>query len=141
MPLNTTLPPDLEARLATLGDTIADACQEVEFAYLFGSVVSGRHTPTSDVDVAVHVSPSADGETVRRTAARAASRHLRSDALDVVLLNRAPLALAGRILTSRRVIVDRVPFARHRYESRIARLFADFRIRERRLLAQRYARG
>ena len=57
------------------------------------------------------------------------------EAIDVVVLNTAPVSLAGRVLTTRRVIVDTDPYARHRYESRTAREFADFRFREHRLLA------
>lgn len=139
MPLNEALPANIEQRLDDLGDVIAAASAEVDFAYVFGSVAAGRQTPRSDVDLAVHVSGPADGWAVRLEVARAASRHLGTDAVDVVLLNAAPIALAGRILTTRRVVLDRVPFARHRYESLTARMFQDFRIREHRLLTQRYA--
>jgi predicted nucleotidyltransferase len=141
MPLNEALPPDIEQRLAGLGHAIAAASADVDFAYVFGSVAAGRQTPRSDVDLAIHVTDHSDGRTVRLEVARAASRHLGTDAVDVVLLNVAPIALAGRVLTTRRVVLDRVPFARHRYESQTARLFQDFRIREHRLLTQRYPRG
>jgi hypothetical protein len=49
--------------------------------------------------------------------------------------------VAGRVLLTRQVLLDRNPYARHRYESCTARLFQDFRIRERRLLAARRADG
>lgn len=141
MPLNTSLPADLERRLATLGDTLAASCPEIEFAYLFGSTSTARATSRSDVDLAMYVSASADAPRARLEASRIAARHLGTDAIDIIVLNTAPVALAGRILTSRHVIVDRRPFLRHRYESLTARLFQDFRIREHRLLAERYARG
>jgi hypothetical protein len=51
------------------------------------------------------------------------------------------VAVAGRVLLSRQVLLDRNPHARHRYESCTARLFQDFRIREHRLLAERRAHG
>ena len=141
MPLHEALPSNIEQRLAGLGDVIAAASAAVDFAYVFGSVAAGRQTPRSDVDLAVHISGPADGLAVRLEVMRAASRHLGTDAVDVVLLNAAPIALAGRVLTTRRVVLDRVPFARHRYESLTARMFQDFRIREHRLLAQRYPHG
>jgi predicted nucleotidyltransferase len=141
MPLELRLPPDLDSRLATLGEATAAACPEVLFAYLFGSVASETRTPRSDVDLAVFVDPAADAHGVRMAVARTASRHLRTDAVDVVLLNTAPIALAGRVLTSRRVLLDRDPFARHRFESLTARQFQDFRIREHRILAERAAHG
>jgi predicted nucleotidyltransferase len=141
VPLNQTLPADIDRRLDGLGEAMAAAAADVEFAYLFGSAASGRLTPRSDVDVAIFVAERADAGAVRLVVARAVTRHLGTDAVDVVVLNAAPIALVGRILTTRRVLLDRAPFARHRYESLTARMFHDFRIREHRLLAQRYARG
>ena len=141
MPLKQTLPVDIDQRLAGLGDAIVAASEYVDFAYLFGSTAVGRRTPRSDIDLAIYVSHDANGHAVRLDVARAAAKHLGTDAVDVVLLNSAPVSLAGRVLTTRQVLLDRVPFARHRYESLTARLFQDFRIREHRLLAQRYSRG
>ena len=141
MPLKATIPADIALRLDSLGPALATACPAIEFAYLFGSAGAGRTTPRSDIDLAIYVAESADLHGVRLETSRVAARHLQTDAIDVVPLNTAPVALAGRVLTSRRVIVDRRPFVRHRYESHTARLFQDFRIREHRLLAARYARG
>jgi len=141
VPLNSSRPADIDQRLATLGAALAVACPEIEFAYLFGSASSGHMTPRSDIDLAIHVSDSADATFTRLEASRIAANHLGTDAIDIVLLNTAPIALAGRVLTSRRVLIDRRPFLRHRYESLTARLFQDFRIREHKFLAQRYARG
>lgn len=141
MPLNEMLPADIDRRIDGLGEAMAAAGADVEFAYLFGSAASGRLTPRSDVDVAIFVSERADAGAVRLDVTRAVTRHLGTDAVDVVVLNAAPIALAGRILTTRRVLLDRAPFVRHRYESLTARMFHDFRIREHRLLARRYAHG
>ena len=141
MPLKLTLPPDLDRRLSGLGDAIAAASDEVVFAYLFGSAATGALTPHSDVDVAVFTAPGADTHAARLAVARACARHLGSDAIDVVLLNAAPISLAGRVLTTRQVLLDRDPHVRHCYESLHARMFQDFRIREHRLLTQRDALG
>jgi predicted nucleotidyltransferase len=139
--LKLTLPPDLDVRLAGLGEAIAASSPDVQFAYLFGSAATGRLTPRSDVDVALYVVPGADGHAARLAAARAAARQLATDAVDVVLLNAAPLSVSGRVLGSRRVILDRNPGVRHAYESLTLRKFHDFRIRERRILAERAAHG
>jgi predicted nucleotidyltransferase len=141
MPLNETLPQDIDERLATVSAAIEAASADVLFAYVFGSIDTPRRTPRSDVDLAIYVAESADLHAVRLSVAAAAAKHLRTDAVDVVLLNDAPLSVAGRVLTTRRVILDRQPFLRHRYESITARMFSDFRIREHRLLAERFARG
>jgi hypothetical protein len=133
------LPPDLEARLATLGDTLA-AHPSVVFAYLFGSAAHGELRPLSDVDVAIYLTDAADPVQTRLDLVTAIARHLRADAVDVIILNTAPTALIGRILRARQVIVDRDPFRRHRFESAELRKFFDFSVREQRLLA-RLARG
>ena len=139
--LKLTLPPDLDARLAALGEAIGAASPDVRFAYLFGSAATGRLTARSDVDVAIYVASGADGHAARLTAARAAARQLATDAVDVVLLNTAPLSLSGRVLGSRRVIAERDPYARHAYESLTLRKFHDCRVREHRILAARAAHG
>ena len=59
----------------------------------------------------------------------------------MVLLNSAPLSLSGRVLASRREILDRDPHTRHAYKSATLRKFHDFRIREHRILTERRARG
>ena len=139
--LNLTRPPDLQVRLASLGAALAATSPAIQFAYLFGSAATGTMTPTSDIDVAIHVAPRAEGHAVRLAVARASARHLATDAVDVVLLNSAPLSLSGRVLGSRLVILDRDPHARHAYESLTLRKFHDFRIREHRILAERRSHG
>lgn len=131
---------DLDARAATLGDALAGE-PAVVFAYLFGSRVDGTAGPRSDIDVAVYLAAGVDAFNLRLTVMARLSAHLGTDALDVIVLNDAPLALTGRIVASRRVILDRQPAVRHAFESLTARMFNDFRIREQRLLAARYAGG
>jgi hypothetical protein len=69
------------------------------------------------------------------------TKHLGTDAIDLVVLNPAPTALVGRILQSRLVIAEKEPFPRHRFESLALRQFMDFRIFEPRFLDARFARG
>jgi predicted nucleotidyltransferase len=132
------LPGDIAQRLETLGLVLERECPAVAFAYVFGSLSRGEHTLRSDVDLAVFVAPDADLQFNRLEVARVAAKHLGTDSIDVVLLNTAPVALAGRVLTSRQVLLDRRPFLRHEYESRTARLFHDFRIHEHNILSHRY---
>ena len=87
VPIKVTLPSDLEARLAGLGDAIGAACPDVLFMYLFGSAATGTRTPRSDVDLAIFVAPGADAHSVQLAMAREAARQLGTDAVDVVLLN------------------------------------------------------
>jgi predicted nucleotidyltransferase len=141
VPLKLTLPADLDARLAGLGQAISEASPDVLFAYLFGSVAASTMTRQSDVDIAIYVAPQADAHAARLAVARAAARQLSTDAVDVILLNSCPLSVAGRVLRTRKVIAERDPHARHLYESLTLRKFHDFRIREHRILVERGPRG
>ena len=134
------LPADIEDRLGSLGPALA-RCPGVVFAYLFGGVGAGRIRPLSDVDVAIYLDEAVDPLEARLEAVRAVTAHLGTDEVDLVVLNRAPTALAGRVLQTRRVILDRDPFRRHRFESLALRTFLDFRIVEHRLLTRRAAGG
>ena len=134
------LPHDVGQRVATITGAL-DPFPDVVFAYLFGSYASRRPGPLSDVDVAVYIEEGADLGSRRLEIIGALTRHLGTDEVDVVVLNTAPIALAGRVLSGRRVIVDRRPFVRHRYESLTNREFLDFRHFEHRLLERSFARG
>lgn len=114
---------------------------DIVFAYLFGSQATGQARAGSDVDVAAFIRPEADPFETRLRLMGVLEAAVRHDAVDLVVLNSAPISLAGRILTTRRVLVDRDPAQRHRYESLTAREFFDFRFREHRLLETMAPRG
>ncbi|WP_337288948.1 nucleotidyltransferase domain-containing protein [Candidatus Methylomirabilis sp.] len=118
-----------------------DRCPGVMFAYLFGGAATSRLRPLSDVDVAVYLDDSVDPIEGRLKAVGVVTTHLGTDEVDLVVLNTAPTVLTGRILQTRRVICDRDPFRRHRFESLVLREFFDFRIFEHRLLVRRYGSG
>jgi predicted nucleotidyltransferase len=134
------LPADIGKRLATLG-TILEREAAVKFAYVFGGAARGELRPLSDVDVAVYLDDVVDPVRAPVDVIGAVTKHLGTDELDLVVLNRAPTALLGRILQSRKVIVDKEPFLRHRFESLALRMFLDFRLFEPRFLDARFARG
>ena len=134
------LPKDIELRLRTLGQAL-ERCSGVIFAYVFGGAAAGRPRPLSDVDVAVYLEETLDPAERRLEILGAVTRHLGTDEVDLVVLNTAPVSVTGRILRTRRVICDRDPFRRHRFESVALREFFDFRLFEHRLLARRYGHG
>lgn len=114
---------------------------DVVFAYLFGSHATGKAGPRSDVDVAVYLRDGVDAFETRLRLMGVVERALGTGAIDLIVLNTAPLSLAGRILTTRRVLVDNQPYQRHLFESLTTRQFVDFRFREHRLLEMMTARG
>jgi predicted nucleotidyltransferase len=110
----------------------AFAGEPVVFAYVFGSTATGRARPDSDVDVAVYLDERVPAELYLRYSLDLAGRLQaacpvgRFDA--VVVLNEAPLPLAGRIRRDRQVIYARDEPFRVSYESLTARRFNDFEI-------------
>jgi predicted nucleotidyltransferase len=134
------LPLEIEQRLATLGAVLAGQ-PAVRFAYVFGGAGRRDLRPLSDIDVAVYLDGRVDQVHARLDLIGMVTKHVGTDEVDLVVLNQAPTALLGRIVQSRRVIVDKDPFLRHRFESLALRQFLDFRIFERRILDARFARG
>jgi uncharacterized protein len=115
--------------------------ERIVFAYLFGSRVKGTARSSSDFDIAVYLEEGSDfGEEKLDTIGRL-TEALHSDDVDVVILNTAPLALVGRILQNRKVVVDRKPFFRHSFESLNIRQFLDFSQKEHAILSRRYGLG
>jgi len=58
-----------------------------------------------------------------------------------VILNEASTNIAGRVLSNKRILADKDPFRRHRYESLVLREFFDFKIKEDGLYFRRYGIG
>ncbi|HSL56963.1 MAG TPA: nucleotidyltransferase domain-containing protein [Acidimicrobiales bacterium] len=91
-------------------------------AYVFGSVARGD-TIAHDLDVAVVPADGADAPAVLDAVAR---RLADVGEVDVVDLRRAPLRLAGRILTEGRLAASVDEAARVRFEATTRSLFFDF---------------
>jgi predicted nucleotidyltransferase len=106
--------------------------EPVVFAYLFGSMATGQARPDSDVDVAVYLSPEVSSDDYLRFSLSLADRLQAACPVGrfeaVVVLNEAPLPLAGRIRRDRQVIYSSDEPLRVSYESVIARRFTDFQI-------------
>jgi hypothetical protein len=93
------------------------------------------------VDIAVYLRDPAAGANAKMELFSSVSDALGTDEVDLVVLNTAPVSLVGRIIGGRKVLVDKEPFLRHRFESAKLREFSDFRIREDAFLQRRFRRG
>jgi uncharacterized protein len=111
----------------------------VIFAYLFGGLSRKRQNLLSDVDIALFVKNINKLDYLDLLGAIANA--LGTEEIDLVILNNAPLSLTGRILKNRKILIDKDPFLRHRYESLLLREFFDFTIKEREILQRRYGIG
>lgn len=124
---------DLVVQLSQAAPGVFDG-EPVAFAFLYGSQATGTATARSDIDVAVHLEPAAavDMLALRLRLARLLEDAIGVGPVEVVVLDEAPLTLAGRVREQGRLIHCRDPRLRVRWDSLVARQYHDFRIHERR---------
>jgi len=134
------LPQDVLSRISGVKEFLLHE-KDVVFAYLFGSLSRKRQTPLSDVDIALYLDDPRNVAERKLDLFVGLADILGTSEIDLVILNEAPLSLAGRILQSRKVLVDKDPFRRHRYESVTLRTFFDFCVKERTILSLRFGIG
>lgn len=81
---------------------ILKGCEDVIFAYLFGSHARGEASKMSDIDVAVYLNPSLSPDAMWNTFLDIAGRlSFRRVKVDVVLLNTASYRLSYEVLKGR----------------------------------------
>jgi uncharacterized protein len=132
------IPEDIFQRIEGLVDLFLRE-SNIIFAYLFGGLARDRSKPLSDVDIALYLKDSKKLNFL--SLYLEISKTLGTDEIDLIVLNTAPVSLTGRILQHRKILVDKDPFLRHRYESRILRNFFDFSLKEKEILQRRYGIG
>lgn len=129
---------DIEKKITTLKGSLDDD-PNIVFAYLFGGMVRERRNPLSDIDIAVYVK---DLQSLDYLALFGRiTDSLDTNEVDLVILNTSPTSLTGRILQNRKVLIDKDPFLRHRFESINLRKYFDFAVKERDILRRRYKIG
>ena len=116
------------------------ARKDIAFAYLFGSLAENRATHLSDVDIAVYLTEGGFADK-RFQILGDLIDILKTDRLDLVILNTAPLSLKMKIIQTRRILADNFPYIRHTFESAVMRSYFDFSKIENRILEERYMHG
>lgn len=125
----------------------ASSRPEIQAAYVFGSTVSGRARPDSDLDVAFLIEP--------RFMSRLPSKYLadliadtgaalKTFNIDVVLLNVAPPVLAQNVITKGKLVYERSRSARVAFQVRNLNLVLDLEpLHKTRIhyLKERYLKG
>lgn len=132
------IPEDIRSRIGLLTEFFLDN-PDVIFAYLFGGLAKQKPNPLSDVDIAVYVKDAKRLDYLSLFSK--ITDILETDEVDLVVLNSASTSLAGRILQSRKVLIDKKPFLRYEYESLTLRKYFDFAVKERNILRRRYGIG
>ncbi|MBM4064287.1 MAG: nucleotidyltransferase domain-containing protein [Planctomycetes bacterium] len=111
---------------------------KVVFAYLFGGIAHGRISPLSDVDIAIYMAEDAEIAQEKLEILGKLNELLKTDEVDLVILNTAPLPLAARIIKNKIILADKMPFTRHAFESLILREYFDFSRKEMDIFKGRY---
>jgi len=106
-----------------------DSQEDILLAYLFGSAVSGRSNPMSDVDLAVLVQPQPDLPSLlerQLTLSRAVAEYAGRE-VDLVLLNRASPFMKYEVARHGRVLYERRPAERIAFEARARQRYFDLK--------------
>jgi len=96
----------------------------VLFAYLFGSCARQEETSLSDIDIAVYLQGKQDFFTVRLQLMEALSRALKSDAIDLIVLNEARIVLKYEVIREG-VVIKENKSERVLFETKVLREYLD----------------
>jgi len=136
----TKLPANINLRIPNAGDYLRSS-KDVVFAYLFGGMVKRIPGHLSDIDIAVYLYAAYDIAEKKIEILGALNDILETDEIDLVILNTAPLSLQIKIIEKKRILVDKDPFVRHRFESIVMRRYLDFSVMESAILRGRFLHG
>ena len=102
------------------------AKREVRLVYLFGSKVYSDEGPLSDYDFGILFERGKFSTNLEAEVTHTLSRALKTDRVDVVPLNRAPIELAYSVLVQGELIYELDRATRVEYEARILGLYGDY---------------
>jgi predicted nucleotidyltransferase len=101
--------------------------KKVVFAYIFGSLASGRVHQSSDIDVAVYLPQTALSLTDKMDFIDRLSTAF-SREVDVIFLNDADIIITMQILTNGQLLIDNSPAELVLFKAQKAGLYADFKL-------------
>lgn len=96
--------------------------QDIAFAYLFGSYGVGKETPMSDVDIADFMNvnvPKSQYFDIKLELMANIAQILKTDEVDVIILNQADMIFAYHIVSSRKTLFEKDAAVRVEYEVRV----------------------
>ena len=142
---NLATPPNWDAVIATLRaivPSVLAAVPEVDLAYLYGSVARGQARPDSDIDVALVLRrPLLAPDRLKLELALEVDLAIRAgeEALDVRVVNDAPLLLQGAVATEGILLYSRDELARIAFEASTRSRYFDYLPSARRMASAKVA--
>ncbi len=100
---------------------------EVRLAYLFGSHATGKTTDLSDVDLGVSFDAGADARKAQGALLDSLVRELKTERVDLVLLEEAPIPLAFRIIRDGERLLATDPREDVSFRTRTIMRYLDFK--------------
>jgi predicted nucleotidyltransferase len=100
--------------------------KSVSLVYLFGSQIEGHVGPMSDYDVGVWVDRDADERQIQARLAHDLRRALKTERVDVLILNHAPIELAYAIVAQGQNLYQRDVATRVEYETWVMNRYGDY---------------
>lgn len=137
---HSKLPKDILDRVQYAANYL-ETRNDVLFAYLFGGLAKDEPKPLSDVDIAVYLLENAEFIQAKSEIIEKLVDMLRTDEMDVIILNQSSLPLSINVLKHNRILVDKNPFIRHSYQSLIMRKYFDYSQFESAILKRRFYHG
>jgi predicted nucleotidyltransferase len=115
-------------KLKDILSQVLSRSQDVLFAYLFGSHITGIITESSDMDIAVYLDKKHADIDDFLSLHSALSRALKTDKIDLVILNNANnLILLDSIVRHGILVIDRDKDRREEFELHVLHSTIDFR--------------
>ena len=137
---HSKLPQDILDRIPDAANYL-ESRSDVVFAYLFWGLSKGDPKPLSDVDIAVYIVDDEPFFLVKKEIIENLTDIVGTDELDLVILNQSSLPLRINILKNNRLLVDKNPHFRHKYESLTMRKYFDYHRLESDILKRRFYYG
>ena len=113
-------------KLKTFYNEVATDCHEILLVYLFGSRIDSSLGPLSDYDFGIFCEHMADHTLLRAGLYLPLATRLGTEALDIVILNNAPIELAFSIVSYGHLLYERDVKTRVDYEARAMGLYFDY---------------
>lgn len=106
--------------------------KEVDLAYIFGSTVSGKTNALSDIDIAILIDKKQIKETLYPYGYKAhiiadLMKLLKTNRVDLVILNEAPLLLKHRVLYTGKLIYSKNESLRIQFQVECIDRYNDFK--------------
>lgn len=98
---------------------------EIIFGYVFGSYGMGRPSPLSDVDIAFYVLSGKDGFEKKLALMEEITSILKTDEVDIVILNKAPLVLCYQVLKTGRLLFSKDERLRLDFINKVYNIYCD----------------